>query len=1628
MSNNEEMGFSVSKAGDFNTDGIDDVIIGTRGKAIIIFGSTSPFLPVYTSNIIDGVNGIILEDAIPGTHFGMNASYAGDVNNDGVTDVMVGAPNANVSGSNREGKAYVFFGNSSVSSMNVSSLNGTNGFGIDGFEQANTGLNDVGYIGDVNNDGFDDIGLSFTSYDSSTTADVGSLAVIYGASSFPTTISLSSLSAVNGFYIEGVNQYDYLGERFSSAGDFNNDGIDDILVTVRGDDDNNHAYIIFGRNVNFPLSFTINDLPTASRIAFKGNDNSGYYDVDALYDMNSDGIDDVVISTTIGGPASGGTVYVIYGTATPPSSLTEYEINGTDGFQIFIDNRYDSHGFGFSVSGIGDFNNDGNNDFIVGERASSTYYNYTGNVRVFFGKTINSSDTENPTIVCPSGIELYAGSHLPNYTPFLNGIDDNCTYQTDLTFTQSPAEGTIITSDTDVTITVTDRAGNSNFCTFTVTIKTDAAEIIDCSTTFILVNDLDGSNGFTIYGEKALSAAGYSVSEAGDINNDGIDDFIIGAPGAYEAFSGPYNAHRITIPGGAYVVYGTSSGFPPNILLSQLDGTDGFAIRNDTVGTNFPRTGRAVKSAGDLNGDGIDDIIISDPYRHSTYGREIGHNYIIFGNSSGFGSEFNLSTLNGSNGFAFIGNTDFENIGYDTDNLGDINGDGITDIGLITAGSGGGDGKCIVIYGSSSGFPAVMRPDDINGTNGFTIEGETGDEIGRFVVGLGDVNGDGNPDIGIGGDDEEMFVVYGRGSSFPSTFSISGLDGTNGFSIENSATPINSYYGLKKAGDLNNDGIDDIAITKEYILFGTNNMPAVMDLSTLDGTNGFHITNSGFGGAYNHVGDFNHDGIDDYMFRTLSNRYFLLYGKDNWTATVSLPSLSSVDGLYIYDHRNTYENSVSYAGDVNGDGIDDIVMGSSFNDGGNANIRVNADPGFVYVVFGKEITDTEAPEITCPDNQVLSAGEVLPDYTTHVDIIVSDNCTPEEDIVITQSPVMGSAYTPGMTVTLTATDVSGNIADCTFIVDETPDTEAPEITCPGNQELAAGNVLPDYTVHEDVVISDNSTEENDIVITQDPAPGTAFTPGMTVTLTATDVSGNESDCTFVVNALADTEAPEITCPGTQELAAGNVLPDYTVHEDVVISDNSTEENDIVITQDPAPGTAFTPGMTVTLTATDVSGNESDCTFVVNALADTEAPEITCPGTQELAAGNVLPDYTVHEDVAVSDNSTEENDIVITQDPAPGTAFTSGMIITLTATDASGNESDCTFVVNASTDTEASEITCPGNQELAVGNVLPDYTAHEDVAVSDNSTEVNDIVITQDPAPGTAFTPGMTITLTATDTSGNENDCTFIVNEIPVTGIPDTEAPVITCPGNQEVPCGTLVVADYTSMAVVIDNEDPSPDVIQDPAPGSPFTPSMVIMLIGIDESGNNNECTFTVNVDGLTSVDAGEDVTITEGNEVTLNANSNQGGTYQWSPDNDLNNTSIANPVANPRQTTTYTVTFVSNDGCTASDEVTVFVNELPEDETKYGLSPNNDGLYDFWEIKGIEAYPDNKVQIYNRWGDVVFETEGYDNVSNFFDGRANRLTALGAGDLPNGTYFFKIHINEQHLLRKTEGYIVLKR
>ena len=265
-----ELGFSVSTAGDFNDDGIDDIIIGAPdltngGKTIILFGTNTGFSPSYTPSDINGINGIILEDTAQ-ANFGYSVNYAGDVNTDGIADIIISSPTYDTSGFRNNGRTYVVFGNSSVSNMNVSSLDGSNGFIINGFLQDNAGLQgSISNVGDVNNDTFDDIIMGFPSYEVGG-SDVGRVCIIYGKnnlSSFPAVIDLEGLSVSDGFSIIGEGTGGALGFSVGSAGDFNNDGIDDLVI---GDPEKDvdeatnigEAYLIHGRS-SFPSSFIISD-------------------------------------------------------------------------------------------------------------------------------------------------------------------------------------------------------------------------------------------------------------------------------------------------------------------------------------------------------------------------------------------------------------------------------------------------------------------------------------------------------------------------------------------------------------------------------------------------------------------------------------------------------------------------------------------------------------------------------------------------------------------------------------------------------------------------------------------------------------------------------------------------------------------------------------------------------------------------------------------------------------------------------------------------------------------------------------------------------------------------------------------------------------------------------------------------------------------------------------------------------------------------------------------------------------------------------------------------------------------------------------------------------------------------
>ena len=144
----------------------------------------------------------------------------------------------------------------------------------------------------------------------------------------------------------------------------------------------------------------------------------------------------------------------------------------------------------------------------------------------------------------------------------------------------------------------------------------------------------------------------------------------------------------------------------------------------------------------------------------------------------------------------------------------------------------------------------------------------------------------------------------------------------------------------------------------------------------------------------------------------------------------------------------------------------------------------------------------------------------------------------------------------------------------------------------------------------------------------------------------------------------------------------------------------------------------------------------------------------------------------------------------------------------------------------------------------------------------------------------------------------------------------------------------------------------------------------------------------------------------------------------------DLGNTTSYNPPENlPERTRIYVTITPYNavgDALACSEES--FLTETLPDQVRYGFSPNGDGINDFWEITGIEDSPNNQVSIYNRWGDLVFQMSQYDNQSRVFRGLANRKEGIGAGELPEGTYFFNISINGTHNLNKLQGFVVLKR
>ena len=496
---------------------------------------------------------------------------------------------------------------------------------------------------------------------------------------------------------------------------------------------------------------------------------------------------------------------------------------------------------------------------------------------------------------------------------------------------------------------------------------------------FDLNLDLDTNRlGFKIDGEEDGDWSGGSVSNAGDINGDGYDDFIIGASGASSG------------EGAGYVIFG--SPIHNNISLWDTSFT-GFRIIGEEVNTGLSSISSdiTVSGAGDINSDGYDDLIVG--FEHVSVSK--GASYVIFGKETSF-IDIDLgdpSSWSSNVGFKITGEDDLDRSGV-VSNAGDINGDGYDDfiIGAYLAeessNPGDNNGISYVIYGrETAGFRDIFLGNASSFTNdiGFKIIGESPLAYsGASVSSAGDVNSDGYDDLLIGALGEEgekgvSYVIYGRATPFSNIDLGNASSFTNDIGFKITGEDDGELFGtVSSAGDINGDGYNDLIIGAylaeqstdpdtargaSYVIYGRATPFSDIDLgstSSFTSDIGFKIVGEDdgdwSGGSVSSAGDVNGDGYDDLLIgaERADNRKgvsYVIFGRATPFSDILLSEHFDPDTtgfkLVGEDAGDRSGISVSSAGDVNGDGYDDLVIGALLAE------QDSSDQGRSYVLFGR---------------------------------------------------------------------------------------------------------------------------------------------------------------------------------------------------------------------------------------------------------------------------------------------------------------------------------------------------------------------------------------------------------------------------------------------------------------------------------------------------------------------------------------------------------------------------------------------------------------------------------------------------------------------------------------------------
>ncbi|MDD2657927.1 MAG: FG-GAP-like repeat-containing protein, partial [Candidatus Pacebacteria bacterium] len=899
--------------GDFNSDGKMDLAVGASGydsgtgRVYLFYGSS-----IATGNA-SGADAIITGETTS-NYFGISLT-SGDFNADGQTDLAIGAYFYISS----TGRVYIFYNDGTIPTTAATA---------DAIITGETTSNYFGISltsGDWNSDGKIDLAVGATGYSTNT----GRVYIFYNGSII--TENASGADVI----ITGETTSNYFGSDFT-IGDLNSDGKVDLVVGAYGYSTNTgRVYIFYNGSI-------ITENASGADVIITGENTQDYFG-DALTagDFNADGTIDLAVGAWDWDNAWGkGRVYIFYNDGSYPSLAASAD--------VVISESVAYVGFGRTLAS-GDFNSDGKTDLAVGELS---YSSATGRVYIFYNGSIITESASGADVIITGettsnnfGRSLAVGDWNTDGKTDLSVGANGYASSTGRVYVFYSQNGQINTNQ-NISGTVSgdqfgsamvsgdfNADGRSDLAVSAYGYSTNTGRVYVFYNTGIYRTTTSASADVIITGEAISNYFGSDFT-AGDLNNDGKVDLVVGAYG--------YSTNT----GRVYIFYNGS------IITENASGAD-VIITGETVGDYFGSS----MVTGDFNADGKGDITIGAEY----YGTLLGRAYIFYADGT---NDFGVVACFGSaptvcasaNADAIITGTNGLNYTYYryfTRGLaaGDFNSDGKTDLTIGSHNNVGGWGNVQIFYNDGS-YPTFADSADVTIANG------VGFPFGTNIV-AGDFNADGRMDIATNNlGYSQIYIFYN--------------DGTYPAFADNADVIITSAVGNELvSGDFNADGRTDLAVSNTststntgsvYIFYNDGTLPTTA--ATADVIITGETTNNYFGIAMT-AGDMNSDGKTDliigaYGYSTNTGRVYFYQTEENYSWKIhSLPPGQSlrtgVSGtgqeMQISGESSSSFGSAFASGDFNADGKIDLAVGAS---------GYNSDQGRVYLFYNTGSLSTSA--------------------------------------------------------------------------------------------------------------------------------------------------------------------------------------------------------------------------------------------------------------------------------------------------------------------------------------------------------------------------------------------------------------------------------------------------------------------------------------------------------------------------------------------------------------------------------------------------------------------------------------------------------------------------------------------